>query len=107
MARGGVQAPGDSFFHQIERRVEPMIRWPSCLPVLLWPCSISRALTGLAECRLHRLDKEKALWVPRDIQFPGFEFPNSNINAGVILIARKTFTMVQCLIHWLALYLSQ
>lgn len=62
-------AAADSYFHQIERRIESVVRQ-------------------------HGLDGEKVVWMPRDIQFGGFEFPDSNINAGVLLFARKPETQV-------------
>ena len=35
------------------------------------------------------------MWVPRDIRFQGFDFPDSNINAGVFIIAKKTYSTVR------------
>ena len=71
--------------------------------------------TGNHARRQHRLDEDKALWVPRDIRFQGYEYPDSNINAGVFLIARKAYTTVRrggsseyrCTLHILDMFSEQ
>ena len=46
-------------------------------------------------CRKHRLDDDRAMWVPRDIRFKGYQFPDSNINAGVFLMAKRAYSTVR------------